>query len=123
MVRHVKIDLFYCDVCDCEYESEDEAIACEKLLVEHRPQYIEVGKEIVSDFWCGLCRMGFTVGTVEKIEGPMPADEDFEHRHVQIPGRTDILHVYYVYVRGKCVCKNSLLYRKAIPQVKPNKRF
>lgn len=123
MVRQVKIELYYCGTCDCEYESEEEAVACEKLPVEHRPQYIEVGQEIISDFWCGECRTGFTVGKIVNVEGPMPADEDFEHRCVQITGRTGVLHVYYAYVRGECVCKRKLLYRKAVPQIKPNKRF
>lgn len=123
MVRSVKTGLFYCDVCNSGYESEKEAAACEALIVEFRPSYIEVGQEITSDFWCGECRVGFTIGKIVSIEGPMPADEDFEHRCVQIPGRVGVLHVYYIHTRGQCVCKNKLLYRKAVPQVKPNKRF
>ena len=124
MVRSVITERFYCDTCNCEYENEEEATACEAMSLEFRPPYAEVGQEIVSDFFCGYCRIGYTVGVITEIEGPVPADEDIEHRLIQIQGRVGVLHVYYLHVKAPCpLCKRELPWIKVIPQIRPNKRF
>lgn len=117
------ITRYCCEVCDADFKTKKEAEMCEKRESEKLPKWMNAGKEIVTDFFCGSCSVGFTLGKIKKIVGPTLPDEDLEIRCIFRPRRRT-MHVFYIYVIGRCgSCKRKIRLIKAPSQVQENKRF
>jgi len=114
---------YCCNICDADFKTRKEAESCEKRKNETLPSWMKAGKEIVTDFFCGACRVGFTIGKIKKIVGLVLPDENLEIRCICRPERK-AMHVYYVYVVGRCgCCRRKVRLIKAPSQIQENKRF
>ncbi len=76
------VRVYRCDVCKTEYEKEADAKKCEARLMEGK--LFKKG-DIVANKEPRLCDNTpyFFNGTVTKIVGPEPTDEDYEHRWIR----------------------------------------
>ncbi len=109
-MRTIRVAIFQCEKCGAEYENRKDAEKCEAMPIEKKA--FQRG-DIVrpnTKWQCGRCNKWVRLtGKIVLIEWPQPADEDYEHRRIQKPGRIGT-HVYFYGVKANCPnkCGNVL---------------
>lgn len=112
---------YFCEVCNTKYRKESEAKACEARVIES--SIFKIG-DIVTNIEPRICSLSSPEtpysfeGKIIEIQGPQPADFDYEVRW--LGGNTKRLnsHVFLCIVEYSCpVCKRTKSAAYYVPEI------